>query len=279
MSTHDIVETILGQRDISKVLEKQSVNDLIAELWEQAFDKIYYVKHSNTKECDTYILRLGNIKGEEFNHLHSFFMLFYLVRKKCNAIMLGETNKSDYENNQFEAYAFLYQGLKEVFSGIRNESLEDELKIFCIEDVKRIMNDKRLSKEMCSYILTYVENKLRYSIRKGNPDFDFYNGKFTSVTYHYLDDDGNKLNLDDIITEYHEENSEFTRMIFEKFLNDKEFLTENQYRFINNYLEFGRRTDGCIYDLEENLLHNRFDCRRFLQQLKKKLEKQGVFDN
>lgn len=301
MYIEDKTENIIRESDkiivqpnleVDFLLQANSIDDLIERIFVGAYKVKYfdYYREKNRTSLGYYI-DLPDLSKKKFDEMHSMYRLHYNCKKKISKIFLGDTNLNDYESNKAEIRLYLFEALKMVFNGEKNDRLEKSLQINSLDDIKRIIKSKNKSKKLCNYIITIVENKARNkSQQMDNPDF-YYNKstkKYSAIYYNYLDNTSyeyedergrkqiNKtwLELDEKSNIMAEENKigEFTTYIFENYIND-EVLTESQMRFIRTFLVYETRSDGAIYNDENVQLYSRQHVYKMKKEIKKRLIK------
>lgn len=301
MYIEDRTENIIRESDkiiiqpgleVDFLLEANSIDDLIARIFEGAYKVKYfdYYKEKNRTSLGYYI-DLPDLSKKKFDEMHSMYRLHYNCKKKISKIFCGDTNLNDYESNKAEVRLYLFEALKMVFNGEKNDKLEKSLQINSLDDIKTIIKSKNKSKKLCNYIITIVENKARKKSQQiDNPDF-YYNKstkKYESIYYNYLDNTNyetedergrkviNKtwLELDEKNKIISEENKtgEFATYIFSSYIND-EVLTESQMRFVRTFLMYETRSDGAIYNDENVQLYSRQHVYKMKKEIKKRLIK------
>lgn len=274
------------------LLEATSIDDLIARIFEGGYKVKHfdYYKEKNRTSLGYYI-SLDDLSKKQFDSMHPFYRLHYNCNKKISKIFLGDTNASDYENSKAEIRLYLFEALKIVFYGEKNDKLEKSLQINSLDDIKSIIKSQNKSKRLCNYIVTIVENKARKrSEQKDNPDFyyDSTKQKYEAIYYNYLDNTDymtkdevgrdviNKTWIDldkksEIISEENK-TGEFTTYIFENYINS-EVLTKFQLKFVSTFLMYETNSDGAIYDNENNQLYTKQHVYKMKQEIKKRLIK------
>lgn len=301
MYIEDKTENIIRKSDklvvppnlkVDFLLEANSIDDLIARIFEGAYKVKYFDYYQPKKETSLgYYISLDNLSKKQFDSMHNFYRLHYNCNKKIKKIFLGDTNSSDYEGNQAEIRLYLYEALRMVFYGENNDKLEKSLQINSLADIKSIIESQNKSKKLCNYIITIVEMKAkRKSQQKDNPDFYYNNStkKYESIYYNYLsntdyeteDERGMKvinktwLELDKNNKIMSEENKcgEFATYIFENYINS-EVLTDSQCRFVSTFLMYETSSDGAIYDDENNQLYSKQHVYKMKKEIKKRLLK------
>lgn len=247
------------------LLSCQTVDEVI----ETIFEKSYCIS-----EEDYYYMQLKNFHKEDFDNLHCFYRLSYIVEQKAKKIILGENLSVDYENRLQEGRYILFDVLDQVFNGDCNEKLEMELEINSLEDLKKIIKSELLSRRLCNYILQYVEISLRkYTQQKSNPDYYYYNNEYVNINYEYVDaENDSDYNPLEKITycsiEYG--TGDMSRYILKTFMKD---LTVKQQIFVKNYLLYEVCSDGAIRNHDNLLLYSKQNVLRYKQCIRKRLEK------
>ena len=303
---------IIAKRDIDEVLKKETVDEIIDEMCKQAYNVKLFTYH-NIDRFEGIYIQLPYVPNSKFKSMHPFIKLFWNTQQKANKIVLGDTNKEDYENGRQEALLFLIESLQEVFNGCKNEKLEDALKIYSVDDIKRIARDKKLTRRLCNHILSCVENKVRkFTQKKSNPDFyyDSHNDKYVNVYYKYLDADrmtsslknafddecedycSNDLNYENTLEGVIKDDSDCDDTLEGIIKNDLNYkknktgelttyifenfidcLTEPQRKFVEVFLMYEKRKDGSIQDLDNNVLYTKQAANSMYKNIKKRLEK------
>lgn len=239
----------------------------VDELIETIFNKSY-----DTRDDNSYSIKLMVYDDEEFDKLHYFYRLPYVAEQKAKKIIIGDNVSSDYENRLQESRYILFEVLDQVFNGDENDKLEEELRICSIEDLQDIISSDSLSKRLCNYILQYTEVSLRkYSQQKSNPDYYYYNSEYLSVNYEYVDAD-NYSSLDKI--EYCEEleknTGDMTKYIWGKYFK---YLTTKQKIFVKNYLLYETCSDGAMRNHNNEVLYSKQSVNAYKNGIRKLIEK------
>ena len=252
--------------DINDILRANTIDEII---------NIIFLSVYNQNESYGYSIELKKMEKEEFNKLHRFYKLPFLVEKKAKDIILGETNISDNENRLQESRYILIKALKDIFTGSKNDKLENDLKINSIDDIKRIAKDKELTRRLCNYIFLYVELCLKtYTHKKDNPDYEYIrkDNQYKKINYVYLDkaidEDENKI-IQIPYEEITNSTGEMTKYILKEYFK---YLTNKQQIFVKNAIEFGI-IDGKIRNYQNEILYTKQDIQYYKNSIKKNLEK------
>lgn len=268
----------VGKLDINIVLKKESLESIVGSFFEQC----YVIKDNDSRICKNHEDRgfyIDLVKVKDIKDIHPFFKMHYICRTSAKNIFLSDTEMSDREDKEGWARLYLLESLKSVFAGDRNDKLEDELQINDVEDIKLILQSENKSKRLANYVLKEVENKLRALVKnKSNPNYSFNSkeNKFEKIGYLYLDksinDDeslDNHSRLLDLSLEGFND-SNLSGYICKNYLK---YCTNIQKQFIGDFLMYGVAEDGCIYDLENKLLHRKQYILSFKKNIRDRLEK------
>ena len=228
----------------------------------------------SNQECFGYYVELERKSKEEIKKLKPIQKLFYTCKKLGNKRLLGENNSSDSENTFAQMLEFMFISLKDIFNGKRNESLDDDLKIYNVDDINRILNDYDLSHKLCGYIYREIDNRFRtYSINGGNPDFYYYQNKYNAVDYLYLDEENengvnnyNQIELE----KFESKTGELTKYILTTYWD---CLTNAQQVWCNSIIKFGLQPDGSVVDLDNHkVLYTKQSTYKYKKNIRKRLE-------
>lgn len=240
------------------------------EIIDKIFEKTYSVL-----EDEYYYIQLKSFRKQEFENLHCFYRLPYVVEQKAKKIITGENLSADYENRLQESRYILFDVLDQVFNGDKNEKLEKELRVDSLQDLQIIIKSESLSRKLCNYIITYVEISLRkYTQKKSNPDYYYYNNEYVNVNYEYIDseNDSDYSYLEKIkycnTVEYG--TGDLSKYILNSYMGD---LTTKQQIFVKNFICYGACLDGTIRDHDNKLLYSKQNVLRYKQCIRKRIEK------
>lgn len=277
------MEIIPAKRDIKKVLEKETINEMIEEIFNQVITVRNFEK--NTSSLGFYI----NLENVDEKELHSIFKMFYICRKKAVKLIQGDINNADKEGNQSQVLEYIFIVFNNVFNGLKNDKLETALQINGVEDIRRILSDEKLSKRLANYMITYVELLIQtYIKRKDNPDFYVEKRKYVPVYYNFIDDSNSNLkevleNAEyefltgengEILTEreidqLNNENSELTDYIITNYI-DK--ITGKQKEYIDSFLKYSNNEKRLI-NHDNEIIYSSRSAYYFNSRLKEILEK------
>lgn len=286
---------------VDYLLAAESIDDMINRIFYGTYRVKYFNvdKSRNNKINLGYHIELPDLSKKTFDELHSFYKLHYNANKKIKKFVLGNNNKLDYESSQQEVRMYLYKTLVEVFSGSKNDKLEESLQINSLEDIKLIIKSKNRSKKLCNYILQVVEWNIRhYAERSDNPDF-YYNKtskRYTAKYYNYLDninyeetnERGRKQinetwkELDEKVKIQKEQNKtgELAEFIICKYLTE-EILSPAEYRFVKLFLD-NQLIGGALVDKQNNVVmeqsHVSHNKKRVLKRIAKLIEEDEILD-
>ena len=265
-----------------------SIEDVVGRIFENGLKVNYEFTEKDAGTKYGYYLRNKSIPNKEVRKLPQLERLFINARKKCK-YMKGENNEADIENLQAEVFSYICQCLLEVFRGEHNQKFIEKGKtsLVCdgtLEDCIRLLEDERRVVELCSYTIRYVDNKMRkLSQEPSNPDksYNRYNDSYTDIHYLYLDEevDGQPSKYELLEKEEPKQEKDYDNVA--EYILDNYFdrLTPKQQLWCKCHLEFGERRDGCIYDLDNNLLYTREDGKQYIRYIKKTLTKCIEEDN
>ena len=253
---------------IENILVAKNVDEFIELLFREVFEvrtKQYY----KGELYEGFNIQLPKIKKSNFKEMHGFFKMFYMAESKAKKIFLGDNNKYDYENYRQQSREFLFEGLYAVLHGKHNEKLENDLKINSVEDIKRIVQNKKLTIKFTNYILTFVQMKLReLSQSKSNPDF-YYDPKegYVPIYYNYIDSEEENIQIEDKGSE--NKSGEFTEYFFNNIFPS---LSINQQMFIHDALEYGIFEQE-IRDYKGKLLYDKDQIKNYKRNIRKRMDK------
>lgn len=275
------MSTIPAQRNINKVLEKETVEEIIEEIFKQALTVRYFNKNNNAVGLYT------SIENVEDKNLHSIFKIFHVSKKKASKLIRGDINNTDKEGNESQVLEFIYIVFKNVFTGEKNDKLEELLKINSVDDIKRILQSEVLSKRLANYIITYVELLIQtYIKRKDNPDFYIEKRKYVPVYYNFVDartdlkekleeesyehliNSKGEILTEEELDELKNQNNELTEYIMENYI-DK--LTGKQKEYIKNFLKYSNQ-EKRIINHNNDVLYSSRSAYYFNNRLKIMLE-------
>lgn len=271
----------VGQRDINVVLAQNRIEDVIDNIFEQSYeirDRDYRVNENH--DSGFYIV-LSDVSDSIFKSMHPIFRLHYLCENKVKKIMLGDTNNSDSQDKEGWSRLFVLESMYYIFNSKRNSSLEDELKINSIDDIKNILSDNQKSTKLANYILGEVENKARELTRNSsNPDYswDSKEKKYVAIKYLYLDKSIKTDSKEDIDTYELIEDKSYNEYSYSKLTkyiisNYFKYCTKKQKEFIGAYILYGVCPSGDICNLNNEIIYTKQQVNQFKNQIKKRLEK------
>lgn len=254
-----------------------TVNEIIEEIFKKCL-LVRYSKKDDGSELYGYYLSLRSLPKNKINKLSQIERLFYNASSKCSNTMLGLQNEADYQNYLAQSWLYIYECLLNVFTGAVNDKLNDDIKCYSLDDVKRILNDEKLCSQLCSYCITYVGLSFKtLSKSKSNPDYYIANGKYVPVKYNFVDDENSEIKYSDLFEEEHvKETGDLSCYILETYW-DK--LTRKQQLFSAVFLEFGVDKHGNICDLENRVLYIKQEVNGYKNAIRKRLEKLIAEDN
>ena len=254
---------------IENILVAKNVDEFIELLFREVFEvrtKQYY----KGELYEGFNIQLPKIKKSNFKEMHGFFKMFYMAESKAKKICLGDNNKYDYENYRQQSREFLFEGLYVVLHGKHNEKLENDLKINSVEDIKKIVQNKKLTIKFTNYILTFVQMKLReLSQSKANPDF-YYDPKegYVPIYYNYIDNEEENIQIEDNKGSENK-SGEFTEYLFNNIFSS---LAINQQMFIHDALEYSIFEQE-IRDYKGKLLYDKDQIKNYKRNIRKKMDK------
>ena len=253
---------------IENILVAKNVDEFINLLFEEVFE----VREQSFYDGELYYnyhVQLPKVQKKNFNNMHGFFKMFYIAESKSKKMCLGDNNKYDYENYKQQSREFLFEALHVVLHGKHNEKLENDLKINSVEDIKRIVQNKKLTIKFTNYILTFVQMKLReLSQSKANPDF-YYDPKegYVPIYYDYIDNEELNIQIEDKGSE--NKSGEFTEYFFNNIFPS---LSINQQMFIHDALEYGIFEQE-IRDYKGKILYNKDQIKNYKRNIRKRMDK------
>lgn len=251
---------------IENILVAENVDELIELLFEEVLD-VREQSYYDGELYYSYNVNLPKIKKSNFNTMHGFFKIFYIAESKAKKIFLGDNNKYDPENYKQQSREYLFLALDSVLHGEHNAKLEKDLKINSVDDVKKIIKNKKLTVKFTNYILTYVQMKLReLSQSKSNPDFTYdKNEGYIPIYYDYIDNEELNIQLEEKgnINKSGEFTEYFFRNIFPSF-------SMNQQKFIHDALEYGIFEQE-VRNYKGELLYNTNQIKNYKRNIRKKM--------
>ena len=251
--------------------ECNTVNEVIEEIFRSCL-MIKYSKVDSESELFGFYLSLKSLPKAQIQRLEQLKRLFYNASTKASNTMLGLTNESDYYNYVSEGWMYIYECLSNVFTGAINDKLEDDIKCYSLDDVKRILNNEELCSKLCKYTITYVGLRFKtLSKSKSNPDYFISNGKYVPIKYNYCDDENAEIKYSDLFQEeYTKETGDLSSYILETYWDS---LTRKQQLFCKCLLEFSVDSHGNICDLENRVLYIKQEVNGYKNAIRKRLTK------
>ena len=246
-----------------------TVNEIITVIFEYALE-VKTERVLDGEELHGYYLSLKSIPNNQVRTLPQLKRLFYNAKSKCK-MLYGETNGCDGENTWAEVLSYVYEGLDMVFSGKANDKVSRLLQCYNINDVHKLLNNEVAVKELCSYVITFVHRKMQTLMKsKGNPDFsyDTTNNEYHKINYIYLDNDEENYDIAVDVTDEHM--GELTEYIMTHYFD---YLTNKQQLYCKCLMEFGKRKDGSIQDLNNNVLYTKQESYGYRKNISNKLMK------
>lgn len=259
---------------LKRLLECMTIDEIISCIFEVAYNE-KYMQVNDKQIILGYYIELKNLNPNNFEKLHPFYKLPFVSESKAKKIILGSTNDSDSENRLAEVRSILCSVLFSVFNGCNNDKLEKELRINSVDDLKRIIENDRLSKKMYKYIIQYVDLKLRsYTHLTSNPDYYFSNNKYEKIEYEYLDNDSEDKETIQLVYEENDyRTGDMTNYIIDTYF---EYLTNKQKLFVQKAIEYGILNQQ-ISDHDNNIIYTKDDIKQYKRNIKKRIE--GMIEN
>lgn len=253
---------------IENILVANDVDEFIELLFKEVFE-VRTQQYYKGELYEGFNIQLPKIKKSNFKEMNGIFKIFYMAESKAKKIFLGDNNKYDYENYRQQSREFVFEGLYSILHGEHNHKLEKDLQINSVENIKRIVTDKKLNSKFINYLLTFVELKLKnLSQSKSNPDF-YFNPRegYKPIYYNYIDSEEENIQIED--NEEENKNGEITDYFFTNIFPS---LSDNQQKFITKALEYGIRNQE-IRDRRNRLLYNVDAVKNYKRNIRKRVSK------
>ena len=223
-------------------------------------------------------IRLHKKTNKQIYNLNAFYRLFYRTEEKVIKMFTSNSNKDDIENFLQEGRTILLEVLTDYLEGRFNDRLNEDIRVYNIEDFKGIAADKELGQSAYNFLLTTIINRLKnFKQRENMVDYYWDNKekKYKPNQYYFLDretenDEGYTENGHDKVAD---KNSDFTQDIKEGLMgyilrNYLDRLTKSQIDFIEDVSKEGY-IDGFI------IVHSKYSKQQIYQykkQILKRLE-------
>lgn len=227
---------------------------------------------------EEFSIRLHKKTNKQIYNLNAFYRLFYRTEEKVIKMFTSNSNKDDIENFLQEGRTILLEVLTDYLEGRFNDRLNEDIRVYNIEDFKGIAADKELGQSAYNFLLTTIINRLKnFKQRENMVDYYWDNKekKYKPNQYYFLDretenDEGYTENGHDKVAD---KNSDFTQDIKEGLMgyilrNYLDRLTKSQIDFIEDVSKEGY-IDGFI------IVHSKYSKQQIYQykkQILKRLE-------
>lgn len=254
-----------------------TVEEIINTIFEDTLTIRDFKKPRGFKESYGYYVELQHRSNEQIRNLDLIQKLFYSCNKLAFNRIQGINSETDSENTFAQMLEYLFISFNAVFNGERNDKLSEQLQIYNVDDIHRILNDEILLDSLCAFIYREVDNRFKQLVySKENADFyyDRTENKLEGIGYVFLDKENvdGKNNYDLIEKEEVDfRTGDLSKYLFNTYM---EHLTKKQQQWCQAVILYDIQDDGSIINLDTNeILYTREQCKQFKTYIRKRIQK------